>query len=70
MNIPGTNPPNKRKEALNEMRSFVKDVIENWDAYREHLEFQAKSAKAFYDSLISQGFTEKQALEIVKNRSM
>lgn len=54
---------------MKEATQAIKDVLADWENYAIYLYFQAKSTKEFYDALLEQGFSEKQALEIVKNRS-
>jgi hypothetical protein len=50
----------------NEIEKAVQEVSENFDAIIGSLKYQAEIKKAYYDELIISGFTEVQALEIVK----
>lgn len=49
--------------AIDEMRRNLPFLIQN-------AALQAEFLKAKYDSLVTQGFTEKQALEIIKTRPL
>lgn len=52
---------NKYEKSIEHMKEMLPYVIEEW-------EIKAKFLKRKHELLIAQGFTEEQALEIVKSR--
>ncbi len=58
--LPGGGKPNEMKEAIKQLRSAMPDLI-------EHMKLMAELTKAKYDTLIEQGFTPEQAIELSKN---
>ena len=54
------------KGKKSEMRDALKMILENMDELLELDEVKSKIRKNYYDHLIKQGFSEQQALEIVK----
>jgi len=51
----------------NEMFSAIMDFKRNLPDLIAHMTIMAELRKASYDSLLKQGFTEEQALELCKN---
>lgn len=58
------------KSAPNEMAMAIKEMTRNLPYFIQNASIQAKVLKAKYDNLVSQGFTEHQALEIIKTRPL
>lgn len=61
--LPGTQPsltPTEMKEAIADLWAML-------PAQLEYVMIQSKMRKKKYDSLLKEGFTEQQALEIVKS---
>lgn len=56
------------KEQLQKMREGVERLRVNSEQWIEVLGIQAKQIKAFYDALVREGFSQSDALEIVKVR--
>jgi len=50
-----------------EARALLQHLRNNFDLEKEKLDITAKYAKAKYDSLVKEGFTEAQAIELCKN---
>lgn len=53
-----------------EMEMAIDEVKRNLPYMIQSAAISAKVLKAKYDSLVSEGFTEKQALEIIKTRPL
>ena len=66
--IPGAKGPNPGKEKFRKSTKMIQDILENWDSHTSAIAVMAKTTRSFYLALIKEGFTEKQALEIVSNR--
>lgn len=58
------------KPATNEMAMAIEEMTRNLPYFIQNASIQAKVLKAKYDNLVSQGFTEQQALEIIKTRPL
>ncbi|WP_085829049.1 hypothetical protein [Clostridium massiliodielmoense] len=54
-------------DALN-LKNACKEMIENFEIYVEAYKMAAKYEKAYYDELVKEGFSEQQALEIIKHQ--
>ena len=57
--IDGTKGPDKAAEALAEMKKNISKL-------QEAHNLQAQVDRSYYDALVSQGFTKKEALEVLK----
>ncbi len=53
---------------LTELTATLKDLRDFIELYKQHYPEFAAAQKAYFDSLVTAGFTEPQALEIVKSR--
>lgn len=63
--LPGTQP----RLTPAEMKEVIADMWAMLPAQLEYVMIQSKMRKKKYDSLMEVGFTEQQALEIVKSTS-
>jgi hypothetical protein len=52
---------------MSKAKDQLKEMLNNFDAMSTLLQYRAKCAKVHYDALITEGFNEKQAVEIVTN---
>lgn len=66
--IPGAKGPNPGKEKFRKVDKNIQDLMENWEKCEMAVMVSAKTTRAFYLALVKEGFSEKQALEIVANR--
>ncbi|MEV9641752.1 hypothetical protein ABZ756_13710 [Mammaliicoccus sciuri] len=60
-NVTKLDTKNKYEKSIEHMNEMLPYVIQEWDV-------KAKFLKKKHDRLIAEGFTEEQALEIVKTR--
>lgn len=56
----------KGNKVENPLRNALNDMIANSETQLEMYGYIAKFRKEYFDSLVKEGFTEVQALEIVK----
>lgn len=53
---------------MTDMKSAIEFMLDNMELLRKQVELNAVLSKVAYDTLTSAGFTEQQALEIIKAR--
>ncbi|KKM65234.1 hypothetical protein LCGC14_1493380 [marine sediment metagenome] len=62
------NPGQPNLASPQDMMRMVSNIKERFEATVEFIAIQAKLFRASYEALIDQGFTEDQALDLVKAR--
>ena len=69
----GENDPDTMKDALRQLRRLallIRCLWENTEELAEMHKLCAQLKKSRYDALLAEGFTEKEALEIMKDGSV